>query len=388
MGERGYGGTAPLTAEAIENEADTFTNARLWDYRPLQTTLDQLQAVRQYYDFHDVDTDRYVDRRHAAPGDAVRPRARDRPQPAGGQLGQPAGHLDPRHRRRDGPGQRGHARGPAAAVGPRPAADVEQRGAGDHAAADLLRRERQHYVVVRAQASPSSTIPRDTSASAVDRRRRRGPATTGIPLDSTLDAAAVRAPVPRPRPADLGPGHRPTASCCSTGRCPSGWAGSRRSCATTRTRTSSSTNGQLVYVQDAYTISDKFPHATWFNTSELGRGRRGSAGDDINYIRNSVKITMDAYDGTMHFYVADPTDPLIRAWEGIFPTCSSRWRSMPAELQDAPPGARGAVQRPDPDVRPVPRRRAADVLQQHRPLDGARRADQPAEPRRPRRTTS
>ncbi len=57
---RSYGGEAPLTQAAIENEADTFTNARLWDYRPLQTTLDQLQVVRQYYDFFDVDTDRYM----------------------------------------------------------------------------------------------------------------------------------------------------------------------------------------------------------------------------------------------------------------------------------------------------------------------------------------
>ena len=58
--QRSYSGTAPLTTEALVNEADTFTNARLWDYRPLQTTLDQLQIVRQYYDFVDVDTDRYI----------------------------------------------------------------------------------------------------------------------------------------------------------------------------------------------------------------------------------------------------------------------------------------------------------------------------------------
>ena len=55
-----FRGDAPLTAEAIAEEEDTFRNARLWDYRPLQSTLGQLQAVRQYYTFHDVDTDRYV----------------------------------------------------------------------------------------------------------------------------------------------------------------------------------------------------------------------------------------------------------------------------------------------------------------------------------------
>ena len=54
----GHGAADPRPRSS--NEADTFTNARLWDYRPLQTTLDQLQTVRQYYDFVDVDTDRYI----------------------------------------------------------------------------------------------------------------------------------------------------------------------------------------------------------------------------------------------------------------------------------------------------------------------------------------
>ena len=55
-----YPATTVLTAEAIVDDADTFVNARLWDYRPLGTTLDQLQTVRQYYDFTDVDIDRYI----------------------------------------------------------------------------------------------------------------------------------------------------------------------------------------------------------------------------------------------------------------------------------------------------------------------------------------
>jgi uncharacterized protein len=76
--------------------------------------------------------------------------------------------------------------------------------------------------------------------------------------------------------------------------------------------------GHLLYVQDAYTVSDRFPHATWFNPGELGAGT-GLGGRPLNYLRNSVKITMDAYDGTMRLFVADPSDPLIRAWQGVFP---------------------------------------------------------------------
>jgi hypothetical protein len=56
---RDYRGEAPLTEAAIQQHENTFLNARLWDYRPLGDTLDQLQTVRQYYDFFDVDTDRY-----------------------------------------------------------------------------------------------------------------------------------------------------------------------------------------------------------------------------------------------------------------------------------------------------------------------------------------
>ena len=43
---------------------------------------------------------------------------------------------------------------------------------------------------------------------------------------------------------------------------------------------------------------------------------------------------MDAYDGTMHFYVADPTDPIIRAYEGVFPTLFEPLDAMPADLRD------------------------------------------------------
>ena len=58
----------------------------------------------------------------------------------------------------------------------------------------------------------------------------------------------------------------------------------------------------------------------------LGRrfGHLAVDGDPFNYIRNSVKITMNAYDGTMNFYVSDPSDPIIRAWEGVFPALFQR----------------------------------------------------------------
>jgi uncharacterized protein len=57
--DQSFDGTAVLTPEQVVKESETFASARLWDPRPLQTSLDQLQTVRKYYDFTGVDTDRY-----------------------------------------------------------------------------------------------------------------------------------------------------------------------------------------------------------------------------------------------------------------------------------------------------------------------------------------
>ncbi len=83
-------------------------------------------------------------------------------------------------------------------------------------------------------------------------------------------------------------------------------------------------DGHLVYVQDAYTTSRALPDATPYTDATLG--------STYDYIRNSVKITVDAYDGTTHFYVADAADPLIRAWEGVFPSMFEPLSAMPADV--------------------------------------------------------
>jgi hypothetical protein len=90
-------------------------------------------------------------------------------------------------------------------------------------------------------------------------------------------------------------------------------------------------SGRLVYIQDAFTTSDRFPDAQPFDPLTLESSNLGR--DPFNYIRNSVKITVDAYDGTMHFYVADPSDPIIRAYQGIFPTMFEQLDAMPSDLR-------------------------------------------------------
>jgi uncharacterized membrane protein (UPF0182 family) len=79
--------------------------------------------------------------------------------------------------------------------------------------------------------------------------------------------------------------------------------------------------GRLFWIQDAYTTSDWFPYAEPY------------AGGGLNYIRNSVKVAIDAYNGTVDFYVSEPGDPLIRTWQRIFPGLFKPLAAMPADLQ-------------------------------------------------------
>jgi uncharacterized protein len=91
-------------------------------------------------------------------------------------------------------------------------------------------------------------------------------------------------------------------------------------------------DGRLVYVQDAFTTSANFPDA---NTYDPGTdvSKNGLAGDRFNYVRNSVKVVVDAYDGTMTFYVADPSDPIVKAWSGVFPSLFKPISEMPADIR-------------------------------------------------------
>ncbi len=90
------------------------------------------------------------------------------------------------------------------------------------------------------------------------------------------------------------------------------------------------TAGRMTYIQDAFTTSDRFPNAQAYRPAPSS----GLGNESFDYIRNSVKITVDAYDGTMHFYVNDTNDPIIRAYQGVFPDLFEPLSSMPSDLKD------------------------------------------------------
>jgi uncharacterized membrane protein (UPF0182 family) len=88
------------------------------------------------------------------------------------------------------------------------------------------------------------------------------------------------------------------------------------------------TGGRVVWVLDAYTTTGRYPYAQKVS----GPGDTG-LGHSFNYVRNSVKATVDAYDGTVRFYVIDNKDPLIRAYRKAFPDLFTDFNKMPKDLQ-------------------------------------------------------
>ncbi len=81
-------------------------------------------------------------------------------------------------------------------------------------------------------------------------------------------------------------------------------------------------DGRLCWVMDAFTSSDTYPYSAH---ESLGN-------QSINYMRNSVKVVVDAYDGTTTFYVFDSEDPILAAYRGIFPSLFKDASAMPAWL--------------------------------------------------------
>ena len=75
-----------------------------------------------------------------------------------------------------------------------------------------------------------------------------------------------------------------------------------------------SEEGKLIWVIDGYTISNEYPYSQRTNITVGGNT------EEINYIRNSVKVLIDAYDGTTKFYITDRNDPIIMSYRNLYPT--------------------------------------------------------------------
>jgi hypothetical protein len=303
-----------LTFETLEANKATIDNIRLWDWLPLSDTYAQLQEIRTYYKFHDVDVDRYWldDSYQSVMLSARELRASLLPANAqtwvnrhvlfthgNGAVMSPVTRKSteglPFFYLRDIP--------PVADGGPR----IEEPRI-------YFGEESDDYVIVKAG------IPEFDYPKGKDNVYAAYGGTGGVPIGAlgsrTLFAYYFN-------DANLVLSSYITAD-------------SRimiRRNITERVRTIAPflrldhdpylviSNGRMFWMQDAYTTSSYFPSSQ--PVPEL----------DLNYIRNSVKIVVDAYNGTVDFYLMDPRDPIAATYQRIFPSLFKPFTAMPADLQ-------------------------------------------------------
>jgi uncharacterized protein len=305
-----------LTAKALQANKATIDNIRLWDWQPLMDTYSQMQEIRTYYKFHDVDIDRYwlngeyqavmLSARELEPA-LLPPNAQTwvnrhvlfthgngavmSPVTSKSAEGLPLFYL------RDIP--------PVATGGPEIREPRIYFGEGG-----------DNYVIVKGS-TPEFDYPKgkDNIYAAYD---GAGGIAIGGAARKTLFAwhfndvnlllssyvtAASRIMIRRniqERARTIAPflrlDHDPYLVV---------------------------SDGRLLWMQDAYTTSDYFPYA---------QPAPGPAGG-LNYIRNSVKIVVDAYNGSIDYYLMDATDPIAATYQRIFPSLFKPATAMPPDLQ-------------------------------------------------------
>ena len=324
--DRPFVGEEVLTEEAIAEDEDTFRNARLWDYRPLHDAYGQLQALRPYYGFTDIDTDRYTI-------DGVQRQV---------MLG--ARELDPSALAGGWVNERvNFTHGIGVVMSPvnevtsegqprliiRNLPPVSTEGVPEITEPRIYFGERPSNYVVLGARDDEFDYPTGTSDQSGTSTRWTG--TNGIKLDTTLMRLLYAL---RFRDLNLLISDQVTNQSQLL---------FDRSIAQRLPKIApflrydkdpymviDETTGALVWVQDAYTVSDRFPHANGFQPQTL---EESNLGGPFNYIRNSVKITIDAYEGTTTFYVADPSDPILRTYEKVFPSLFRPLEDLPESLR-------------------------------------------------------
>ena len=310
--ERELSGDATLTLTDIQNNTETINNVRLWDHEPLLDTFSQIQEIRTYYDFASVDNDRYF---------------------IDGEYRQIM--LSSRELNSDSLPNRSwvnerlqYTHGFGVAMGP--VNQVTEEGLPVLFIQDLpptssvdLEIEQpsiyfgelsNDYVIVNTNTDEFHYPEGDNNVST--RYDGAGGVSTSSLLRRLLFAAHFRA-YEILVSTQLGENSRILFHRNIIDRVTTVAPFLRYD---TDPYLVISEDGRLVWMLDAYTVSNHYPYA------ELATSR-------INYIRNAVKIVIDAYDGTMSFYLAEADEPIAKTLQAIFPDLLKPLDAMPEDLQ-------------------------------------------------------
>ena len=307
-----------LSAQDLQENDVTIQNIRIWDERPLLQTYKQIQAIRLYYDFNNVDVDRYqINNKYRQVMLAAREMDVNKlPPQANTWVNR---HLIFTH-------------GYGLAVSP--VNEVTSEGLPRLFVKDLppsyepdLKTDRpeiyygektEDYVLVQTKAKEFDYPKGDTNAYTTYEGRG------GIHINSFFRRLLYAIEFLDPQilfTTYLSPESRIMYN--------------RR----IRTRVSSIapfldydgdpymviSGGKLYWIQDAYTTSDMYPY------SRRSYGRFDNKG--LNYIRNSVKVTVDAYNGDVVFYMIDDKDPIVQTYSRIFKHLFKPFEEMPGDLK-------------------------------------------------------
>jgi uncharacterized membrane protein (UPF0182 family) len=300
-----------VSREEVESNPATLRNVRLWDYEPLLATYNQIQSIRGYYDFLDADFDRYVvDGEYRQVMIAGRELSPDRLPPDAqtwvnrrlqfthgyGVVVSPVNEVTPEGL-------------PTLFV-----QDVPPRGKLSVTRPELYYGEsRADWVVVRT-AVPEFDYPRGADNAESTYQGEGGIAVGGLGRRllfawhladlNLLISPALRAESRLLLHRNVHERVRKVAPFLRFDADPYLVVH----------------EGRLVWLYDAYTHSGHYPYAQ-------------PAAPGLNYLRNSVKVALDAYTGALVYYVADPDDPLIRAYAGAFPGLFRPLDAMPPALR-------------------------------------------------------
>ena len=311
VAEKEFAAEENLNVAALERNSLTIKNIRLWDHRPLLVTYGKLQEIRTYYKFLDVDVDRYtVNGEYRQVMLSARELSyKDLPS---------RGWINERLTYTHGYGLVGS---PVNRISPEGLPefflkDIPPAGSG---LPKVTRPEIYYgelgndYVFVRTRSQELDYPSGDQNV--YTRYGGRG----GIPVNSLLAKLAFALRFGELKVLlsdDLTAESRVMIHRDITARVRQAAPFLRFDHDPFLVVTES---GRLVWMADGYTTSDRYPYA------QPARG--------FNYIRNSVKATVDAYDGTVTYYIADPDDPVASTYAKAFPGLLRPLAQMPGDLQ-------------------------------------------------------